>query len=59
MYENLVERPFKSAADLEEEERILEMERNVEINGWCSRFYGGGVKRIKIYPTVKEMQKHV
>jgi len=58
-------RPFKSAADLEEEERAAEMERATLVNGWCSRFYGssggggGTMKKMKIYPSVAAMGKMV
>ena len=45
-------RPFKSAADIEEEEAKAEIERSLQIGGWHSRFFTPG-KKIIIFPNIK------
>jgi len=51
-------RPFKSAADLEEEAREAELEASLSINGWRSRFFIPG-KKIKIFPNRTKMEKYI
>merc|ERR1711990_355288 len=51
-------RPFKSAADLEEEAREAELEASLSINGWRSRFFIPG-KKIKIFPNRIKMESNI
>ena len=51
-------RPFKSAADIEEEEAQAEIERSLQIGGWHSRFFTPG-KKIQIFPDVAKMENNI